>query len=150
MSSRAPSQATRHPRRRLTLPLAVAALAAASLAGCGDGEDGGAPAERQPGEVVDISGTDAVGENLAGSVAALVECRDWNEANREQKRATIADVRSQVNRQDAGISAPALTDQEALGIFDSVCGPEWAQGLRLYKLYARAASFAPLARELEP
>jgi hypothetical protein len=98
---------------------------------------------------VDISGTEAVGENLAGSVAALVECRDWNEASAAQRLATIADVRNQVNRQDAGLSAPALTDEEAAGVFDNACEPAWAGGLRLYKLYAQAVGFAPLARELE-
>ena len=68
----------------------------------------------------------------------------------EQRLATIADVRNQVSRPDAGISAPALTDAEAQRIFDSACEPQWAQGLRLYKLYAKAAGFAPLARALEP
>ena len=99
--------------------------------------------------MVDISGTDAVGENLAGSVAALVECRDWNGATEEQKLATIEDVRSQVGRQDAGIRVPSLTDQEAQEYFDNACEPEFAQGFRLYKLYARAVAFAPLARALE-
>ena len=159
MSSQAPSPSAPATRSGLTAALVAAALAAAAaIGGCGeDGRAGGQPErqaggqpERQAGEVVDISGTEAVGENLAGSVASLVECRDWNEATPEQKLATIADVRSQVNRQDAGISAPALTDEEAQDVFDSTCEPEWAQGLRLYKLYARAASFAPLARELQP
>ena len=120
------------------------------LGGCGEDEEASAEPERQPRQVIDISGTDAVGENLAGSVASLVECRDWNGATPEQKLATIADVRSQVSRQDAGISAPALTDEEAQRIFDNACEPQWAQGLRLYKLYAKAAGFAPLARALEP
>ena len=100
--------------------------------------------------MIDISGTDAVGENLAGSVAPLVECRDWNGANDEQKLATIEDVRSQVDRPDSGIRVPSLTDEEAIMVFDNACEPVWAQGFRLYKLYARAVAFAPLARQLEP
>jgi len=135
--------------------LAAVLAASAALAGCGDdGEANAAPekvsaGEREPGGVIDISGTDAVGENLAGSVASLAECRDWNEATPDQKLATIADVRGQVSRQDAGITVPALTDAEALTIFDNSCEPGFAQGFRLYKLYARAAGFAPLARELD-
>ena len=35
-------------------------------------------------------------------------------------------------------------------VFDNTCEPSWAQGFRLYKLYARAVAFAPLARQLEP
>lgn len=110
--------------------------------------DGAQPKDFTEGGVIDISGTDAVGENLAGSVASLVECRDWNMATTEQKLATIDDVRSQVSRRDTGISSPALTDDEALQIFDNSCEPAWAEGLRLYKIYTHAAGFAPLAREI--
>ena len=49
----------------------------------------------------------------AGSVASLVECRDWNGADEAEQLATIADVRSQINLEDSGIEAPALTDEEA-------------------------------------
>jgi transcription initiation factor TFIIIB Brf1 subunit/transcription initiation factor TFIIB len=100
--------------------------------------------------VIDISGTDAVGENLAGSVASLVECRDWNGATEEQKLATLEDVRGQVDRPGAGISVPSLTDEEAQEYFDKACEPEFAQGFRLYKLYARAVALAPLARRVNP
>lgn len=149
MSSQARTTSARTARTRLALALATAALCAG---GCGgdDGVSSDPPApEEQAGGVIDISGTDAVGENLAGSVAPLVECRDWNGANDEEKLATVEDVRSQVSRDDGGISSPALTDEEAVEIFDNTCEPEFAQGFRLYKLYARAASFAPLARALE-
>ena len=85
----------------------------------------------------------------AGSVAPLVECRDWNGANAEQRLATIDDVRSQINLADSGIEAPALTDEEAEELFDSACRPSWAAGFRLYKLYARAAGFVTLNRALD-
>lgn len=149
MSSRARSTSGPAPSRRArAAALALVVIAALAAAG-GCGSDGG-EATGEPGgdEVIDISGTEAVGEETAGSVAQLVECRDWNGATTEQKLATIEDVRSQVSREDTGISAPALTDAEALEIFDGSCEPSWAQGFRLYKIYARAASFAPLAREL--
>jgi len=150
VSSTAPTSSAPATRRRLAAVLAVAALALSACGGDGgdEPEAGGEP-QRQSGGVIDISGTDAVGENLAGSVAPLVECRDWNGATEEEKLATIEDVRSQVSRQDVGIDAPVLSDEEALTIFDNTCEPVWAQGFRLYKLYARAVGFAPLARQLE-
>jgi hypothetical protein len=99
--------------------------------------------------VVDISGTEAVGQVVTGSVAPLAQCRDWNGANHEQKLATIDDVRNAINLKGTGIEAPPLTDEEALGVFNSACRADYAQGFRLYKLYARAAGFAPLLREIE-
>lgn len=156
MSLQAPITSGLTARSRQAAALVTAALIGAVLAGCGGGdgasstgssEDAGG--ERQAGEIIDISGTDAVGENLAGSVAARVECRDWNGASEEQKLATIEDVRSQVSRDDGGIRSPRLTDDEAMTIFDNTCEPQFAQGFRLYKLYARAVAFAPLARAIE-
>jgi hypothetical protein len=79
-------------------------------------------------------------------VAQFVSCADWNGATRNQKLATIADVRSQVSRDEPGVEAPALTDDEAMRVFDDACGPDWAGGFRLYKIYAKAVGFAPLAR----
>jgi hypothetical protein len=131
--------------------LAAALLAAVLVAGCGDGGDEAAalPEADKSGEVVDISGTEPVGEVTAGSVASLAECRDWNEATPEQKLATIADVRGQLNPAGSGVEAPVLSDDEALRLFDSACAADYAGGFRLYKLYANAVGFIPLARELE-
>jgi len=108
-----------------------------------------AQAAEREGGVVDISGTEPVGEMLAGSVAQLAQCRDWNGASPEERLATLDDVRSQINLEDSGISAPALTDEEAQDLFDDACEPTWAQGFRLYKLYARAAGFITLQREID-
>ena len=149
------SPATFRTARRARGPRAAAlagGAALALLAGCGD--DGPtvqaeAKAEDRGGQVIDISGTEPVGEMLAGSVAPLVECRDWNGATAEEKLATVTDVRSQINLEDSGISAPALTDEEAQEMFDSSCEPAWAQGFRLYKLYARAVGFVELKRALD-
>ena len=118
-----------------------------SRVGGSDGSEGAEP-DRDADEVVDISGTEPVGEMTAGSVASLVECRDWNEATPEQQVATIADVRSQINLEDSGVEAPALTDSEAQEVFDDACRPAWAGGFRLYKIYARAAGFIPLQRAI--
>jgi hypothetical protein len=146
------------------IELRAIALAAAGtlalLAGCGGGDappgspPGGAveqPALERSGEgdVVDISGTEPVGEMTAGSVAPLAECRDWNGADPGERLATIADIRSQMNLEDSGIDAPALTDDEAAQLFDGACGPDYAGGFRLYKLYARGAGFVELKRLLD-
>ena len=131
----------------LALVLAVGAL----VAGCGNdpAADTRSEPDDGPGEVVDIAGTEPVGEMTAGSVASLAECRDWNEASDEQRLATIADIRGQLNPAGSGVKAPSLDDDEALRAFDGACAPDYAQGFRLYKLYANAVGFAPLARELE-
>jgi len=151
------SPARSHTARRIELSAAALACAAAlAFAGCGGSDDPPAPAaqaqppaQQREGGVVDISGTQPVGEMTAGSVASLVECRDWNGADEEQKLATIADVRAQLNPEDTGIEAPELTDEEAMKLFDSSCKPAYAAGFRLYKLYAQAAGFIGLERMLE-
>lgn len=126
-------------------------LAVVLLVACGDEDDQTAarPEAAAGGEVIDISGSEPVGEVTAGSVASLAECRDWNEATPEQKLATIADVRGQLNPAGSGVEAPVLSDDEALRLFDSACAADYAGGFRLYKLYANAVGFVPLARELE-
>jgi hypothetical protein len=125
----------------------LGALALAAAGGCGSEDRANEEPERPAGGgVVDISGTAPVGEVSAGSVAQFVSCADWKGATRDQKLATIADVRSQVSRDEPGVEAPALTDDEAMRVFDTACRPDWAGGFRLYKIYAQAAGFAPLAR----
>jgi hypothetical protein len=131
---------------------AAVLLVLVALGGCGSDEgDGGeaAPGKARADEVVDISGTEPVGQMLGGSVAQLVTCRDWKGASGEERLATIADVRRQLAPQDSGIELPQLTDDEAEEVFDGSCGPEWAGGFRLYKLYAQAAGFVTLERALE-
>lgn len=113
----------------------LALAAALALAGCGgdaSGEDSGA-GEAEP-----------VGQELGGSVAHLAQCSDWAGATEAEKLATIEDIRSQVNREDAGVSASALSDAEAMEVFDNGCDQASAQGYRLHIMYARAAAFKPL------
>ena len=123
----------------------LAATVALAVAGCGsdEAEDAGPNGD----EVVDVSGAEPVGEELAGSVAPLAQCRDWVKGTKAEKLATIEDIRSQINLEDTGIDAPPLTDEEALDVFNGACSQEFASGFRLYVLYARAAGFAPLTRE---
>ncbi len=67
---------------------------------------------------------------------------------RPRKLATIADIRDQLNRDDTGVDSPPLSDEEAMKLFDRACTPTYAQGFRLYVIYARAAGFGPLLRQI--
>jgi hypothetical protein len=149
VSSRARSASV--PRAELrTGPLAAALLAlAVALGGCGGGEEPSQARQDRPAGPIDISGTDPVGQMIGGSVAPLAMCSDWKGASEPERLATIADIRTQLSAQDAGISAPELTDEEAEEMFDTACRPSWAAGFRLYKLYARAVGFVELKREIE-
>jgi hypothetical protein len=109
------------------------ALAAGALVGCGSdatGQDPPAP---------------GVGQQVGGSVAALAQCRDWNAGTEDEKQATIADIRSSLTPQSQKESGTSLSDERAYELFEYSCTEDWAQGFELYKLYARAAAFAPLA-----
>lgn len=130
--------------------VAAALLLLVALVGCGSDDDG-ATAERdaRPDGVVDISGTEPVGQLVAGSVAAMVTCRDWQGADGGERLATIDDIRRQLAPQDSGIELPELTDEEAAEVFDNACKIEAAGGFRLYKLYAQAAGFVTLKRAIE-
>jgi hypothetical protein len=86
-----------------------------------------------------------VGEKLVGSVAQMATCSDWNEGTRAQRIATIHDIRQQVNLKDSSVHTPELSDHAASEILDNTCKRDFAGSFRLYKLYARAASFAAFA-----
>jgi hypothetical protein len=117
-----------------------ALLAALALTACGEDPQA---AEREA-----RAKAKPLGEVLAGSVAPLAQCKDWVGGDRLRKLATIDDIRNQVSRRDTGVSSPALTDEEAMGLFDRACANRYARSFRLYVLYARAAGFAPLERGL--
>ena len=129
----------RRARSRSRRAALVHALGVLALSGCGgDGDSGAAATERK---------VKPLGELLAGSVAPLAQCKDWVGGPRDRKLATIDDIRNQVSRRDTGVEAPALSDQEALELFDRACANRYARSFRLYVLYARAAGFAPLTRD---
>ncbi len=114
---------------------AAAALAlAAALAACGDSDSQSATEE--------VSG---VGQERAGSVAALAQCSDWNEGTEEEKLATVTDIRAQLNQAGADGPTPSLPEQEAYDLFERACANDYAAGFRLYKVYARAAAFSSLS-----
>jgi hypothetical protein len=120
------------PRKSATALALV--LTAGALVGCGDDATGQDPSPQ------------GVGEQVGGSVAALAQCRDWNAGTEAEKQATIADIRSSLTPQSEEESGTALSDERAYELFEHSCAVEFAQGFQLYKLYARAAAFAPLAQ----
>lgn len=117
-------------RRRAALAAAAAALA---LSACG--------ADRDQHEALPL------GKVRVGSVAQLAECRDWNAGTRPQQMATLDEIKEQINLQDSNVQTPELADAQAYDVLDSSCAHEFAAGFRLYKLYARATSFASFAGE---
>jgi hypothetical protein len=86
-----------------------------------------------------------VGEKLVGSVAQMATCADWNGGTRAERLATIHDIRQQVNLKDSAVQTPELSDHAAYEVLASTCQRDFAGSFRLYKLYARAASFAAFA-----
>lgn len=117
-------------RRRLA---ALASVAVLALAGCGADDEAGEEAEPV-----------GVGQVQVGSVAPLAQCRDWNAGTEEKRLATVDDIREQINLEDGPVRTPALTDEEAIEVFDNSCEPPQAATIRLYTLYARAAGFQSL------
>lgn len=111
--------------------LAAALVAAAAATGCG-------------GDEAAESSVEPVGKKVAGSVAQYANCNDWNEGTREERYATIADIRGQHTPQRSETAESPMSDDEAYEIFQKACAPDYAGSLRLYKLYVRAQGFAPL------
>ena len=107
-------------------------VAAVTLSACGEDAAQG-----------DVEAT-GVGQVRAGSVASLAQCSDWNTGTEEERRATIADIHAQLNQAGADGPTPDLPDTEAYDLFERACSNEYASGFRLYKVYARAAAFAPV------
>ena len=134
MSASQSSQARLRPKRsRWLIAIASTLLTCALLSACGEDETSDEPEAK------------GVGPVKVGSVAAGAQCRHWNRGTEAEKLATVEDIRSQVNLQSGTIETPALTDEEALELFDHACAEDFAAGLKLYKLYVQRAGFQPLA-----
>ena len=108
-------------------------VAAAALAGCGDSD-----------EATTDEPVQGVGGVRVGSISQLAQCRDWVAGTEEQRIATIADIRSQINTGDPGVENPALSDEQAYDVFQGACWHAFARGFRLYKLYFRASAYESL------
>lgn len=116
-------------RRAAAIALALTAL---GLGACGGDSEaqGGADDQAQP-----------LGDPRVGSVAQLSECSDWQKGSREERMATIEDVREQINIKDGPVETPTLSDEAAYEVLDNLCSQPFAKSFRLYKIYARAAGF---------
>ena len=113
----------------------AAVLAAVVVAGCGDdGEAARTPAAKP------------VGNETAGSVVQFADCGDWRAGTREERFATIRALRGQLTPQRSQTAASPLPDARAYTLLEKACRPEWAESLRLYKLYVRMQGFAPLSQ----
>ena len=112
--------------------IAVAMLCAVLLAGCG--ESGGRQGPRSSG----------VRPAVAGTTAALADCGEWKRATPKQRRFTVEDLRGQLTEQGSKSEGSALSDERAYEIFQHACREPYADSLRLYKIYVRAAPFERL------
>jgi len=118
------------PRRALAAALLVALV---GVAGCG----GGSSTQPQ----VDV------GPNV-GQPISLADCHDWNQANTEQRRGTIHQLKDFAGGPIVGNNATSpsgtgsvLDDKQAYDLFNRYCAQDLARGFKLYKLYERAAAF---------
>lgn len=127
------SRATRRLRVSVA-PLVAAALVGAALLvnACGE-SDSPEPSQASP-----------VGIESAGSVAQLADCADWNGGTEAERRATVVELRGQLTSQTDAAADSLLPDDRAYEVFMHSCEEDFAAGLRLYKLYVRAAAFEPL------
>ena len=126
-------------RRPTARRSAVVLLVAVALAACGAGSSRHAAPESK------AEPTEGVGIVRAGSTAQFADCRDWNRGTVRARRVTIRSIRDQLTRQDSTTAESALSDGAAYRLFDKTCSSGVADTVRLYKLYARAQAFAPLA-----
>lgn len=122
--------------RRLLVPVAVVGL----LVGCGTDAGGGAGGRSGEPSVK------GVGLVRAGSTAQFADCADWRRGTVAQRRATIVSIRDQLTPQRSETAVSALTDDAAYELFAKVCTSGIGTTLRLYKIYAHAQAFAPLAK----
>lgn len=123
-------------RSRGALLVLVTASLALSACGSDDGESG---AKDEP---VDVRGVGLVRNN---STAQFANCRDWRGGTREQRYATIEDIRGQLTPQSSETAESDLSDDAAYAVFQHACKADFTDKLRLYKLYARAQAFAVLS-----
>lgn len=115
--------------------LVLLAVCVLAVSACG-GDDSESSTAEQDGEAA------ALGEVRVGSVAQLAQCSDWERGSREERLATIDDIREQINLRDGTVQTPELSDDAAYEVFESTCSQDFAKSFRLYKVYARAAGFA--------
>jgi hypothetical protein len=115
---------------------ALAALAALLvLAGCGGDDDRSSSA----------AGGQPLGMQSAGASVQFADCGDWRGGSRDERLATIVQLRGHLTPQRSQSAASPLPDERAYEVFERACEPDFAESFRLYKLYVRAQGFAPLS-----
>jgi hypothetical protein len=87
-----------------------------------------------------------VGKESAGSVVQFADCGDWRRGSRAERMVTIKHLRGQLTPQRSTTAESPLSDERAYQLFEKACAPAYAESLRLYKLYVRMQSFAPLSQ----
>jgi hypothetical protein len=119
----------------------VAALVASAAvpAGCGGQRDG------PPAAGAAAATAEPVGDVSGGSVAQFADCGDWRAGSPAERRATVRVLRGQLTPQRSKTAASPLRDERAYAIFEKACAQEFAESLRLYKLYVKVQGFAPLS-----
>ena len=112
----------------------AALVAAGILTGCGGDEATPAAQSAKP-----------VGDESAGSVAQFADCGDWRAGTEAARRATVKVLRGQLTPQRSESAASPLPDERAYQVFQKACAPDYAESLRLSKLYVKLQGFAPLS-----
>lgn len=122
----------------------IAGLALALLAGCGQSAHHGAGQS---------SPTGAGAPGVLHGTIRLADCTDWRRGPESQRRATIVALRGfysgPVTSGNAGARTghgPLLDNGLAYRILERFCAQSFAGAFKLYKLYGRAAAFAPRNR----
>ncbi|HEX8205760.1 MAG TPA: hypothetical protein VF587_06860 [Solirubrobacteraceae bacterium] len=114
----------------------LAGLAALlALAGCGGDESSSSPA----------AAAKPLGMESAGASVQFADCGDWRGGSREERMATIVQLRGHLTPQRSASAESTLPDDHAYEVFERACEPKFAESFRLYKLYVRAQGFAPLS-----
>ena len=88
---------------------------------------------------------EGLSDESASSVAQFADCGDWRAGTRAERFATIEVLRGQLTPQRSPTAASPLSDERAYEVFQKACSPDYAESLRLYKLYVRVQGFAPLS-----
>ena len=119
--------------------LASVGICAAIAAGCGGGD-------QEPGAAQESRAEAGVRQARLASSLGQLNCADWESAD-EATRADIvieleAFAASQVTGESASGTGPVLDNGQAIELFENRCGPRYARGFLLYKLYFHAAALA--------
>jgi hypothetical protein len=118
-------------RRRAWLAGAVAAVAALTACGGGDGSRHAAPAAR------------AWNGTLGGVPLQRANCTAWHGAGATQRGQAVRALSATIGgASTSGGVGTTLPDGDVAALFDRVCGTPGTSSFVLYLIYARAAAFS--------